>query len=93
MRVKDFERRIFEVENIRLIIRANRTDAVGDINWSEPSDGNWSKNDWFFRRIAPLTQGFEVSVVDGMGNIVHGRTRLRTLRNTYRDRWSLSLAS
>ena len=93
MRVKDFERRVFEVENIRLVIRANRDDVVGDIDWSEPSDGNWSKNDWFTRRIAPLTRGFETAVINGKGDIVHGRTRLRTLRNTYRDRWSLSLAS
>jgi hypothetical protein len=91
MKVKDFEQKILEIENIRLVIRANRNDEVGFINWDEPSDGNLRKNDWLHHRIEPLTRGFEVSVIDGTGNIVHGSTRLRTLRASYRDRWTLSL--
>lgn len=93
MKVKDFEARILEIENIRLVIRANRSDEVGFIDWDEPSDGEWRKNDWLNRRIEPLVRGFEVSVIDGTGNIVHGSTRLRTLRQSYRDRWTLSLVA
>lgn len=93
MKVKDFEEKILEIENIRLVIRANRSDEVGFIDWDEPSDGEWRKNDWLSRRIQPLVRGFEVSVIDGTGNIVHGSTRLRTLRQSYRDRWTLSLVA
>ena len=39
--------------------------------------------DWVEGRFRPNYVGFEVDVLDGAGRAVHGRTKLRNLRDTY----------
>jgi hypothetical protein len=48
------------------------------------ASGTASVNDWRRTRFHVLFPGFDVVVLDGSGDIVHGATKLKTLRSSYR---------
>lgn len=90
--VRSVERRIFNVEGFRVVIRhLDGRDVRGDREHlpSYPF-GRAMKNrsnvkDWKRRRFQSTYPGFEVDVISEHGSRVHGGTLLGTVRDGYLD--------
>lgn len=83
MTVEEFERAVFELEDIRLVVRAPRSAHVGDYDYERRAAGNASVTEWLDQRIRPLVGTYDVAVLNGDGATPNGRTKLETLRATY----------
>ena len=83
MNVSDFEKAVFELEDVRIVIRAPANTEVGDYNYQRAASGTASVSEWLATRIADLVGQFKAVVVDGTGVTPHGRTRMATLRGSY----------
>ncbi len=83
MNVWSFEQAVLEREQVRIVVRAPWRTEIGDFEYERAAAGTTSVTDWLAQRILPLTNGHEVVVIKGNGDIAHGRTRMDTLRNTY----------
>ena len=83
MNVAEFEQKIFEVEEVRLVVRAPAGTQIGDYDFQRCAASGTSVTEWLKQRVWPRVNGLEVVVVDGSGAYPHGRTRMSTLRDTY----------
>ena len=79
----EIEQAVFELEEIRIVIRADTTKQLGAYQYARKAAENASISEWLEQRIKPIIMGNSVVVVDGNGNVPHGRTRLSTLRASY----------
>jgi hypothetical protein len=83
MRPADLEQAVFELEEVRIVVRAPLNAELGDFKYDRKAAGNTSITDWLEQRIKPLLNGHPVAVVGGTGAYPHGRTRMDTLRDSY----------
>jgi hypothetical protein len=83
MRPSDIEQAVFELEEVRIVIRASVNEDLGDYQYDRKAAGNSSITDWLEQRIRPLLNGHSVVVVDGSGALPHGRTKMEKLRASY----------
>jgi hypothetical protein len=83
MTVEDFEERVWEIDHVRIVVRAGARVNIGDYDWQNSADQNQRVTSWLDTRITPRVQGNEVIVLDGTGEEVHGKTLLRTVREGY----------
>ena len=91
--VKHVERRIEKVEGFRVQIlhgrdrRDVRSDKGGvtQYPYERALKGSSNVSAWRDHRFAVHYPGFEVDVLDASGHVVHGRTLLTTVRDTYLD--------
>ena len=83
MTVSEFEQAVFETEDIVVRIRTPRGEEVDDYEYERQASGGTSVTNWLYTRIYPKMRGHEVSIVDGNGQMPHGRTKLETLRASY----------
>ena len=83
MKVRDFEATVLEREEILIRVRASAATEVDDYDYERQASAGTSVTDWLNNRIRNKLRGHEVSVIDGNGRGVHGRTRLETVRDTY----------
>ena len=83
MTVVQFENAVLKLEEIVIRIRASSNDRVEDYDYRRQASGTSSVTEWLNTRILPKLGGLEVSVMDGNSQETHGRTRLRTLRDSY----------
>lgn len=79
----ELERQIFEVEEVRVIIRAPRSRIFPPYYYQRKSSSSTSVSDWLESRIKPLLGDVQVDVIKGDGTTPHGRTNMETLRNSY----------
>jgi hypothetical protein len=79
----EIEQAVFDLEEIRIVIRASLRTQLGDFNYSRKAAGNSSITEWLEQRIHPIITGNQVVVVDGSGALPHGRTKLEKLRASY----------
>jgi hypothetical protein len=80
----ELERKIYELEEVRVIIRAGKNDQVQDYDYSRKAATNTSISEWLNTRVRPLLpNGVEVDVIDGSGSNPHGRTNIENVRNSY----------
>ncbi|MBV9783705.1 MAG: hypothetical protein JO264_07775 [Acidisphaera sp.] len=79
----EIEQTVFELDEIRIVIRASTTTQLGSYQYARKAAENASIAEWLEQRIKPIIKGHGVVVVDGNGNVPHGRTRLSTLRASY----------
>ncbi len=79
----DIEQAVFELEEVRIVIRAAPNTVLDDYNFVRKAADNSSLNEWLEQRIRPIIRGNSVVVVDGSGNVPHGRTKMATLRASY----------
>lgn len=79
----EIEQSVFELDEIRIVVRAAVSAQLGLYDYSRKAAENASISEWLDQRIRPIVQGHGVVVIDGNGNIPHGRTRLSTLRASY----------
>jgi hypothetical protein len=83
MRVSEVESRVYELEEVRIVIRADSNEEVGTFNYSRKAPGTASITEWLDQRIYPLVGNHGVVVIDGNGATPHRRTRMSTLRESY----------
>ena len=84
MKAKDLEQSIFDLEKIRVVVRANNNVEFQNYNWVNRADEGSTITNWISNRIKPTFGDFPVVVIDGYGGIPHGGTTLKKLRLTYR---------
>ena len=90
-KVKNVEKRIWDVEGFAVVIKSNGRDLRGDRQGLKQYEGerasrnNWTVAKWKDNKFAKQYPGLEVDVLDGDGNPVHGRKTLGTVRDTYTD--------
>lgn len=83
----DLERQIYEKEEIRIVIRAKESQQFDSYSYSRKAATTVSATDWYNTRLKPLLgNDVDAVIIDGHGNIPHGRTKLDTIRNSYVDR-------
>ena len=85
MTVKDLEQEVYDLDEIRIVVRTSRDLDVGDYDYERKAADNTSITEWLDQRIYPLfgQNRVRVEVVDGYGALAHGRTRLSVVRGSY----------
>jgi hypothetical protein len=83
MRVDVFEARVWEVEGIRIVVRAPERTEVGDYEWQNAAQETWRVTQWLENRLLPRLNGHQVVVLQGDGAQPHGRVILRNLRQSW----------
>jgi hypothetical protein len=88
--VQAVEKRILKVEGFRIRIRYPsgrkvRSDTMGvePYRYARRAGDNRSVAQWRVARFEGRYPGYEVDVLDGAGNAVHGKTLLATVRASY----------
>lgn len=82
--VAEFERKVWERERIRIVIRASQTDMVDDYEYMKCCSASFSVTDWVNKRVIEKLDGKDFYIVDGTGTRPHGRTRLDNVRESYK---------
>jgi hypothetical protein len=83
MTVRELEQKVLQTERILILIRDSSTARTKDYPYRRGARENWSTTNLKKNRIEPLLDGKEVLVLDGKGRVPHGKTLLRTLRESY----------
>jgi hypothetical protein len=83
MKLADFEQQVWEVENIRIVVRADENDEVKAYNLKRAADETWTTNEFLNNRIEPRVGSKKVVVTRGDGQKSRGSVRLHNLRATY----------
>lgn len=86
MRVDEFEKKVLELEEIVIRIRAPGNKEVGEYDYERQASGGTSVTKWLQTRINPLLENYEYSIIDGRYQHPHGRTSLQRLRESYEFR-------
>ena len=81
--IKQLEERIFELEEIVLVVRGKTTQPVGDYAYERKAAGNQSVTDWIEGRLKKSIGDLEFQIISGDYTQPHGRTKLETLRASY----------
>ncbi len=83
----DLERQIFELEEIRVVIRAPRETKFDSYNYERKAAANSSISDWYNTRLKPiLGSDFDAEIISGYGTSPHGRTKIENVRNSYAEK-------
>lgn len=84
MKVKELEDSVYDLDEVRIVVRVPRNDDVGDYTYERKASDSTSVTEWLDQRVRPLlTDRTRVEVVDGYGAIPHGRTSLGVVRQSY----------
>ena len=83
MTVEEFEARVWEVEDIRIVIRAPAGEEVDDYGYENAREANHTLAALIDQRIRPCIGDREVIAINGSVQRVHRGTRLRTIRTSY----------
>ncbi len=81
--VSELEQKIFELEEVRVVIRKKREGQVSNYDYKRKASATTSVTDLIETRIKPLIGDADVVVVNGQGLQPHGRTKVETVRNSY----------
>lgn len=84
MKASEFEDKVWEVDGIRLVIRAPEKHTVEDYSWTNAADQGSSIKKYADKRIIPKIGGCEWLILNGDGEEPNGRTLLRTVRDSYK---------
>jgi hypothetical protein len=91
-KVKNVEKRIWDIEGFAVTIRYNGRDVRSDYTGlpQYPAYERMAKNDmtvaaWKENRFFPAYPGYDVDVLDGDGNACQGNTKLGSVRDSYSD--------
>jgi len=83
MKVSNFEETVWDVEGIRIVIRALPTLEIGEFDKERASSGQWSVTQWLDSDRLKGIGDHNFVVIAGNGKEPHGKTLLRNLRTTY----------
>ena len=80
----ELERQIFEKEEIKVVIRAPRSQMFNSNDFQRKSASNTSISEWLETRIKPLLEDSEIEIIKGDGSSPHGRTNIENVRSSYK---------
>jgi hypothetical protein len=90
--LKNVEKRIWDVEQFDVVIRhSGGRDMRGDrtgipmYTYDRMAKNSITVSAWKEQRFSPSYPGFEVDVLDGVGQTVAGNTLLSTVRDSYAE--------
>ena len=83
MQPKHLEQSVYDLEGIRIVVRANAGHQCMPYSFQRMAANNASITEWLTQRVLPSANGAEVEVVNGFGGTPHGRTKLSTVRESY----------
>jgi hypothetical protein len=84
MRIKELEEKVWDQDRIRIVIRNSSTANVKAYMHRNAAQENWSVSKFIQSRIQNLLgDETEIVVLSGDGKQPHGRTLLKTIRESY----------
>jgi len=87
MTVKQFEGRVFEVEEIRIVVRGPKSARVQDYDYTRKFAKNKTLSELKSKRLRPkLTNGkslYDVAIIMGDGKFPRDHMTLKTVRDSY----------
>ena len=84
MKVEELENKVWEQDGVRIVIRHSSKAEVKNYMHKNRAQENWSVKKFVQSRIESLLgNGKEVVVLSGDGKQPHGRTLLKTIRESY----------
>ena len=83
--VSEFERQVFDLEEVKIVVRAQRETLVPSYDYERKADKSASVAEWSNSRIKPALNGLEFDVIKGDGGIPHGRSKMETVRSSYKE--------
>ena len=81
----ELEEQIFDKEGVRIVIRAGKDTRFAPYNYKRKASETMSKNNWYMSRVKPILGDFEGEIIDGTGDIPHGRTQMKRIRDSYNN--------
>jgi predicted kinase len=83
--VREFERKVMDLEEITFIINEPAATKVPDYTYTRKAAGNTSINEWLEQRIKTTLKGnnLEFTILNGEHVQPNKRTNLCTLRDSY----------
>ena len=81
----ELEKQIFEKEEIKVVIRADRSSQFDPYNYQRKAAANTSISDWIETRLKPIIGDKEFEIIKGDGNSPHGRTAIEKVRASYKE--------
>jgi hypothetical protein len=88
MTVKELEAKVWEQDGVRMIVRDRSKLKTKEYGQVKAAQGSWSIKRFIRNRIEPLVKDKEVVIIDGNGNIPHGKTLLKKVRKSYKGNGS-----
>lgn len=80
----EIERRVMEVEGVRIVIRADKNAQLGDYTFHNKATGSHTAAEWLEKRMRGILQGYDVVVLDGNAKSdFHANKTMDSLRYTY----------
>lgn len=79
-----FEQQVSNLEEVSITVRAPGGDLVPEYPYSRKAAGNVSVKEWLETRVTPLIPKLDVTITNGYGENPHGRTKMDTVRNSYK---------
>ncbi len=90
-KVKNVEKRVWDVEGFDIRIKNNGKDLRSDKSGLKQYEGNkasrnaWTVSEWKKKKFEYQFPGYEADVLDGNGEVARGNTTLGTVRDSYSD--------
>lgn len=83
MKAIDFEKYFWATENIRIVLRADPNTEVGDYSYKNAANEILTITELGGKRITKCIGDVPYNIIQGNGEEPHGKTILRTIRNSY----------
>jgi hypothetical protein len=83
MKIKEFEQKVWQVERIRIVLRAHPDTEVKDYDYKNAAIGSWSLKAFLESRIASKVGDIPIAVILGDGQEAKGQSILRNIREKY----------
>ena len=82
----ELERQIFEKEEIKVVIRMPSNKQFPSYPYQRKAANNMTVSEWIDSRIKPIIgNDVQIEIIKGDGSSPHGRTKMETVRNSYRN--------
>ena len=85
MNAWEFEEAVWNLEGIRIVVRAPYGEQVSNYDYERADRGNRTLSIFIATRIKPCVGDHDVMAINGSGQVVHGGTHLETIRRSYTD--------
>ncbi|MFT4434164.1 hypothetical protein ACMX25_12325 [Caballeronia sp. 15715] len=85
MKARAFEKAVWEIERIRIVIHAPNGTELDDYTYEKAATKNWSIKELGEKRIAPCLNAMTYAVIQGNGKNAHGGASVQTVRDSYAE--------
>ena len=83
MKIWEFENAVWNLDGVRIVVRGESGDEVGDYGFARAAPANYSFQKFIDTRLRSLVGDREVMAINGSGGIVHTATHMTNIRATY----------